>query len=140
MYSLFGTYASLQTYGGRVFNFLITNSKGEEAILYTKNGPECVEITKMDTPENKTKCYREIPVTFTYNGEKRTGFLTTDRIIKLVGYEVDCKLDSDIVVFSQHSFQRKGKNIIKKTRKEYNWIISNLVKNELRQLNSQTRY
>ncbi len=118
----------------------ITNSKGEEAILYTKNGliygPECVEITKMDTPEDTTKCYREIPVTFTHNGEKRTGFLTTDRIIKLVGYEVDCKLDSDIVVFSQHSFQRKGKNIIKKTRKEYNWIISNLVKNELRQLNT----
>ena len=56
----------------------ITNSKGEEAILYTKNGliygPECVEITKMDTPEDTTKCYREIPVTFTHNGEKRTGF------------------------------------------------------------------
>ena len=110
----------------------ITNNKSEEAILYTKNGlvygPECVEITKMSTPEDTEKCYREIPMTFHHKGEEKAGFVSTDRIIKLVGTEVDCKIDSDIVFFISHSFQRKGNHIIMKSKKEYNWIVSNFKK------------
>ena len=70
------------------------------------------------------------------NGNSKTGFINNDRIITLIGHEVDCKINSDIIFFSLNSFQRIGNKIIKKSLQQYNMIAANLIKGDTRRINT----
>ena len=131
----------LQVYSHLEGEYLkVTNNKGNSAILYTENGiiytPECIEIRKADFPIETKRCYTELPITFTLNGNSKTGFINNDRIITLIGHEVDCKINSDIIFFSLNSFQRIGNKIIKKSLQQYNMIAANLIKGDTRRINT----
>ena len=121
----------------------IINNKGERAILYTKHGiiyiPECTEIKTIHIQEGEN-CYKEIPITFVHQNEELSGFLNKDYVILRIGNKIDCKIDSDIILFPEHDtarnwVQRIGTKIMRRRRSEFEWRSINILKNDINKLN-----
>lgn len=59
----------------------ITNNKGEEGVVYSKDGmiylPECTEIISFNF-KTTNECFKELPVIFKFNNENKIGFMNSN--------------------------------------------------------------
>ena len=76
-------------------SFRIRDLKDNEAIVYSMDGqiyvPQCKKIQTIEVDEDRTTCFRDLPITFTNSKNKKyTGYLTTERVIRLTSEIVKC--------------------------------------------------
>jgi hypothetical protein len=123
----------------------IFNNKGEVAILYARNSliyiPECVIISELKVIHDGKICFKEIHVSFKHNNKTMKGFLDSDLIIKLVGTEINCEINSDAIRATESSdreksiIQRIGTEIVVKKESEFDLQNLNILTFNITKLN-----
>jgi hypothetical protein len=76
----------------------VLDSNGNNLILYVKNGnvivPQCIEINKINVPDDIRMCYDDIPISFKQNNKTETkAFLRNTGIITKTSEETYCRND-----------------------------------------------
>ena len=96
--------------------FYYSDIIGQQIILYSNHGslftPTCLEINAIEILANSKYCYKDTPVTFTFQNQSYQAFLNSNGILKPTSTFESCNTSYQKVIFpSGRYIERQGNDI-----------------------------